>query len=737
MKWVVFLWVFFALGCSSNTKGNGTIIHIGDGSVDSQIDMTIVNIGADSDEDGLGDVSEEVVGTDPMNPDTDGDGVLDGREFSLGSNPLVADSDGDGQSDGAEVEAGTNPINADTDGDGFPDAQERTGGTDPTDPFSWDFDGGVWPDLSGHAQGVYADGWQVGSILANLAFIDQLGGLIELYRFYGYVILLDFSAGWCMPCRRTAETAQAAWTVHRDQGVMFIHLLTEGNRPGTAADAELMTDWAELYGISFPVVRQDDSAGYEAFQTSDAYSGSLPFLVLIDRDMRIDSTYGANQDQAIEARIEALLEDEVELIQQQKGPGPGATTEICDQDQDGVQNTSCGGLDCHDRDETISPQNDEVCDAVDHNCDGQIHGEATDAIALFMDADSDAYGDPNVMTQGCQPYWPYVSNSEDCDDADQTVNPETLWYLDMDRDGSGNPNESTMACERPDGYVNNSQDADDTQASAGCWASVTVGRDHACGLRTDGRIRCWGGSSFGRLDAPEGDDFIEVSAGYRHSCALRRSGQVECWGTSTDGATTPPDSTFESVSCGLDFCCGLTDDPNNNISCWGSDADQQTTPPPGLFALVSAGGGRHACAIDNAAQAQCWGLADGFRGAPSPTAVPVGDYATLNSGHYLTCAVTTSGEGRCWGSNSQNQHLPPEGTYQHIIAGTVHSCGVTSDGEVRCFGSSSLDRTNSPEGHFVQVDVNQLHSCAVSDNGLITCWGIAEDDRLNPTSCSQ
>ncbi len=736
MKWLGVAWVLIVLGCSSSDEGSGTVVNVGDASIDATVDMA-VDIGADSDEDGLGDISEGIVGTDPMNPDTDGDGLLDGQEFSLGSNPLVADSDGDGLSDGAEVEAGTDPISTDSDGDGFTDADERAGGTDPADRFSWDFESETWPDLSGHAQGVYADGWEVGNRLADLSLTDQFEDVIQLYQFFGYIVLLDFSAGWCMPCRRTAETAQVAWTAHREQGVMFIHLLTEGNRPGSPADLELVTDWASLYGISFPVVRQDDGAAYGAFQTSDAYSGSLPFLVLIDREMRIDSTYGANQEAAIEARIEELLEDEVEPAPYRGGPGAGATTEICDQDEDGVQNTSCGGLDCDDRDSSISPEAGEVCDAVDRNCDGQIHLGAEDAIPLYMDADSDAYGDPGVTTMGCQSYWPYVSNSDDCDDADQNVNPETLWYRDMDGDESGDPNESTMACEKPAGYVGNNQDADDTQASAGCWSTVTVGRDHACGLRKDGSIRCWGSSSFGLLDAPDGDDFVEVSAGYRHSCALRQNGDIICWGSSGDGATAPPEATFESISCGLGNCCGLTDEAENNIRCWGKNDEGQATPPDGHYALVSTGGGRHACAIDDEAKARCWGLADGFRGAPTPTTVPEGDYATLNAGHYITCAVTTTGEGRCWGSNSQGQDQPPEGTYQHIIGGTVHSCGLTTEGQVRCFGSNSLDRTNSPDGTFTQVDANQLHSCAVSDNGLISCWGVAEDGRLDPTPCSQ
>jgi hypothetical protein len=77
----------------------------------------------DSDGDGLTDVREDELGTDPLKPDTDGDGLDDGTEVNVtGTDPLNPDTDGDGLTDGAEVAMGTNPRSADTDGDGVGDA---------------------------------------------------------------------------------------------------------------------------------------------------------------------------------------------------------------------------------------------------------------------------------------------------------------------------------------------------------------------------------------------------------------------------------------------------------------------------------------------------------------------------------------------------------------------------------------------------------------------------------------
>ncbi|MEZ4744222.1 MAG: hypothetical protein R3B45_17515 [Bdellovibrionota bacterium] len=54
----------------------------------------------DSDQDGLSDLEEIDLGSDPNNPDSDGDGVVDGDE----------DSDGDGLSNAAEVALGYDPF---------------------------------------------------------------------------------------------------------------------------------------------------------------------------------------------------------------------------------------------------------------------------------------------------------------------------------------------------------------------------------------------------------------------------------------------------------------------------------------------------------------------------------------------------------------------------------------------------------------------------------------------------
>lgn len=112
----------------------------------SEIDME-----KDSDADGLSDVIEQALGTDPNKSDTDGDGLTDSEELQIGTDPTLTDTDNNGVWDGdedadgdgltnlEEIKLGTDPTQQDTDTDGLTDYEEQQ--TYNTDPTNEDTDG--------------------------------------------------------------------------------------------------------------------------------------------------------------------------------------------------------------------------------------------------------------------------------------------------------------------------------------------------------------------------------------------------------------------------------------------------------------------------------------------------------------------------------------------------------------------------------------------------------------------
>ena len=76
----------------------------------------------------------------------------------------------------------------------------------------------------------------------------------------------------------------------------------------------------------------------------------------------------------------------------------------------------------------------------------------------YADTDGDGFGDPDTtLTQCLQPSG-YVRDSSDCDDTDSTINPTTVWYQDVDNDGFGVSNSTMMSCTQPAGFVLDSTD---------------------------------------------------------------------------------------------------------------------------------------------------------------------------------------------------------------------------------------------------------------------------------------
>jgi thiol-disulfide isomerase/thioredoxin len=235
--------------------------------------------------------------------DRDGDGLTNAEEAELGTDPGVADSDGDGLSDYGELGLGTDPTVGDTDGDGISDGEEFQL-SDPNDMYSWP--PGIWGDFSGDAM-ITNGGYTVGQQMQDFVAVDQFGNEVSLHQFYGMVVLLDFSAGWCGPCRQLAETAQAEYLADRADGLLIIHVMINGNRQGAEPDDAFLQSWADEFGLTFPVVREPGNPTDNALYAAGTAEGYIPFQVLLDRDMTIDMTFSGVPNTALMARAHELL----------------------------------------------------------------------------------------------------------------------------------------------------------------------------------------------------------------------------------------------------------------------------------------------------------------------------------------------------------------------------------------------------------------------------------------------
>jgi Glucodextranase, domain B/Thrombospondin type 3 repeat/Bacterial TSP3 repeat len=102
------------------------------------LSLSINDANIDTDLDGLTNIIELQIGSNPNIKDTDQDGWEDGREVNTeGTSAVLADTDQDGINDNLEAAANTDPLNHDSDGDGFTDGFELISLTNPADPTSF------------------------------------------------------------------------------------------------------------------------------------------------------------------------------------------------------------------------------------------------------------------------------------------------------------------------------------------------------------------------------------------------------------------------------------------------------------------------------------------------------------------------------------------------------------------------------------------------------------------------
>ena len=137
-----------------------------------------------------------------------------------------------------------------------------------------------------------------------------------------------------------------------------------------------------------------------------------------------------------------------------------------------------------------NPDQEEVCDGFDNDCDGEVDGTyAVDASTWYADVDRDGHGQESAFVIACAQPDGYVAQFGDCNDDEASVNPDAqetcsgmdddcdglvddadpsmsgtaAWYLDRDGDDFGDSAQSVQVCERPsEDYVRDPDDCDDT-----------------------------------------------------------------------------------------------------------------------------------------------------------------------------------------------------------------------------------------------------------------------------------
>jgi alpha-tubulin suppressor-like RCC1 family protein len=348
---------------------------------------------------------------------------------------------------------------------------------------------------------------------------------------------------------------------------------------------------------------------------------------------------------------------------------------------------------------------------------------------------------------------------------------------------------------------NSATEDEDAASPSGVDASVTPGKDggpsaaNCKGTRVDCNKLASDGCEVDTASSPKN------CGACGHACA---SGQVCAKGACVATCPSP------LVDCGgacvdttisIDHCggCGkpCTAGPNATPLCESSSCTSQcnagyeacstgccekiSPPPPPLQPGASiASGANHSCAITSAGGLKCWGgntngkLGDGTavdRKAPVKVTGLSSGVKAVGTGNNHTCAMLSTGEVRCFGSNNEGQlgngnntasktAVTVSGLSSSAIAlavGRDHACVIVTGGDVKCWGandggqlgdgthgSADTPLTVASIGRpAVALAAGSSHTCALLDDASVVCWGANDsgqlgdgtnDDRSAPTT---
>jgi len=141
----------------------------------------------------------------------------------------------------------------------------------------------------------------IGQPRPDFSLPDLDGFPREIGEWQGRVLVLNFWASWCQPCRREMPAFVRLQQAYGEQGVQFIGIALD-ERPAVRAFLEELETT-----INYPILLGGD----DAIEIAKAYGnelGVLPYTVVVDRQGRIAHIQYGEMN---EAQTEKLIQEQL------------------------------------------------------------------------------------------------------------------------------------------------------------------------------------------------------------------------------------------------------------------------------------------------------------------------------------------------------------------------------------------------------------------------------------------
>ena len=160
---------------------------------------------------------------------------------------------------------------------------------------------GMGPNLQGNADGISPLNSDkiISSKAPDFILKDLNGKTVSLSAFRGKVVLLNFWATWCPPCRAEMPSLNKLYNMLKPRGLEVVAVSTDRS----ISDIK---DFIKSHRVSFPILFDSDRSGAKQYRVF-----SMPTTFLIDRKgMIVEKFYGEYDwtEPETKGKIEKLLQ---------------------------------------------------------------------------------------------------------------------------------------------------------------------------------------------------------------------------------------------------------------------------------------------------------------------------------------------------------------------------------------------------------------------------------------------
>jgi len=149
--------------------------------------------------------------------------------------------------------------------------------------------------IAGSAHGKMPD---IGSVAPDFTLRSSTGKNLKLSEYRGQVVMINFWATWCAPCRQEMPHLNRLYEQYRKAGFMLLGVNIDDNPKAAQAMAEQL-------GVRFPVLYDTTK------QVSQRYDvDAMPSTVIVDRDGKVQYLhrgYRSGTEQKYEAKVREIL----------------------------------------------------------------------------------------------------------------------------------------------------------------------------------------------------------------------------------------------------------------------------------------------------------------------------------------------------------------------------------------------------------------------------------------------